>query len=96
MTEEKELCHTIIQELREKLALDLEPEPVIERWPTTIHSVDNSKKTFVVVGSRLASRTAAAIKRAGFAVELIFKQNLRALKNTIRDLAKGLAEEINN
>jgi hypothetical protein len=94
MTEEKELCHTIIQELREKLALDL--EPVIERWPTSIHSVDNSKKTFLVVGSSHASRTAAALKRAGFAVELIFKQNCWALKNTIRDLAKDLAAEINN
>jgi hypothetical protein len=94
-SEEKTLYHTIIGELRERHALDLEPEPVIERWPVAVYSREEKKKTFLIVGSSHASRTAEALKRAGFGAELIFKPNWRALKNAIRDLAKELADEIN-
>jgi hypothetical protein len=94
ISEEKALYYSIIEELREKHALDL--EPVIERWPVAVYTTAEKKKTFLVVGSSHASRTAEALKRAGFVVDLIFKPNWRALKNAVRDLAKELAGEINS
>jgi hypothetical protein len=94
-SEEADLYYSIFRELRENLALDLEPEPRIDRWPVMLHTVGDKKKTFLVVGSSHSSRTAAALKRAGYNVDTITKPNWRALKNSVKDLASELAAEIN-
>jgi lysophospholipase L1-like esterase len=75
--------------------MDLELEPTIDRWPVMLHSVGEKKKSFLVVGSSHSSRTAEALKRAGYLVDTIFKNNWRALKNSVKDLASDLANEIN-
>jgi hypothetical protein len=94
IAEETELYHSIIRDLRNNLALDLEPAPQIERWPLLVHQVKEKKKTMLVVGSSHASKTAGALERAGYDVELLFKPNWRALKNARRDMAQELATEI--
>jgi hypothetical protein len=92
--EETVLYHSMLQELRNNLALDLEPQPTIDRWPLRVYSVKETKKSFLIVGSSHASKSAAALQRAGYEVDLIYKPNWRALKNTKRDLSNELALEV--
>jgi hypothetical protein len=94
VAEETELYHSIIEELRDNLALELEPKPNIERWPLRVHSIRENKKSILVVGSSHASRTAAALQRADFEVDTIIKPNWRALKNSKKDLSSELALEV--
>jgi hypothetical protein len=61
--EERQLVMEIVNELRRKLAVDLDPEPVVDRWPTAAEKAGDITKSFLVVGSSHASKMAAELTR---------------------------------
>jgi hypothetical protein len=75
-TVEIEVVKVLIEELRTKLALDLDPSPTFERGlglqTSTKKSVD-----FLVIGSSNASKLAKALEDRGFSTCLIYKPNWR-------------------
>jgi hypothetical protein len=62
VSEETELYHSIIAELRDNLALALEPKPTIDRWPVRVYSTQENKKSILDVGSSHASRTGLVLR----------------------------------
>jgi hypothetical protein len=86
--EEKQLVWGIVAEMRNKLAVDLDPEPLVDRWPTPAAKPGDVKKSFLVVGSSHASKLAAELTRLGHSVELIFEASWKAFKNSSSILAE--------
>jgi uncharacterized membrane protein YgcG len=90
LCKEKEAVEAIVAELRKKLAINLDPTPVIDRWPGEVTRSSSYSKSFLVVGSSHASKLAVALKDRGQRVELIFEANLRAMKSKIVALATSV------
>jgi hypothetical protein len=61
LEEERQLVQEIVTEMRSKLAVDLDPEPVVDRWPTAAAKAGDVKKSFLVVGSSHSSKLAAEL-----------------------------------
>jgi hypothetical protein len=55
-TEEVQLMTPIIEKRREKLAVDLDQSPNIDRWPAKEEVQDSDKRRVLVVGSSHAIR----------------------------------------
>jgi hypothetical protein len=65
-SEEKVALICMIDEMRDRLAVDLDPAPVFNRWPdVTAIQRNNGARTAMVVGSSHASKLVAAMRRAG-------------------------------
>jgi hypothetical protein len=79
---EKKVIGNIINEIRSKLALDLDPTPCHERT-VGAQSKPKKKTQYVVVGSSNARRTSKALERAGITVHLIFKPNWKKWKREL-------------
>jgi hypothetical protein len=86
----------IVTELREKLAINLDPTPVIDRWPDEGKRSSSYSKSFLVVGSSHASKIAAALKDRGQQTELIFESNWRAMKTKVEALAASVEKAMEN
>jgi hypothetical protein len=92
--EEKQLVWRIVEEMREKLAVDLDQEPVVDRWPSPAAKAGDVKKSFLVVGSSHASKLAAELTSLGHSVELIFEAGWKAFKNSSCILAEKVHERM--
>jgi phosphohistidine phosphatase SixA len=89
--DERQLVAAIVAELRGKLAVDLDPDPVVDRWPAAVdRPSDQTSKSFLVVGSSHASKVAAELTKLGHKVELIFE----AFKNSSNILAEKVKERM--
>jgi hypothetical protein len=69
---EKEVVEAIIGEAREKLAIDLDEHPVVDRWPSTIGIIpgEGAQKSFPVIGSSHARKLGSALRKAGHHADL--------------------------
>jgi hypothetical protein len=76
-SEEKVAIICMIDEIRDRLAVDLDPEPIFNRWPDVAawkHSRSNGK-TAMVVGSSHGGKLVAALRRSGHHTEVIYESN---------------------
>jgi hypothetical protein len=92
-SQEKKWVSTLIEELREKLALDLDPSPTLERG-MGLQSKAKRKGDFLVVGSSNAARLARALTQAGYIVAKMLSSNWRITKESCELLAVDIAKVI--
>jgi hypothetical protein len=92
---EKKLVCTLIEELRAKLALDLEPMPSFDR---RVGSQSSAKKKveFLMVGSSNAKRTARALEDMGHNTHLVFAKNWRITRDNVETLAARISAAISD
>jgi hypothetical protein len=57
-----------LQQAREKLAVDLDPVPSLDRWPPLTSGQEGGKCSFLVIGSSHAGKLGAALTRKGHRV----------------------------
>jgi hypothetical protein len=85
VSEEEVAVVCMIDEIRDRLAVDLDPAPTINRWPSVVAAGADSDrfKTALVVGSSHAGKLAAALRKAGFNTEGIFQANWRPTRDNV-------------
>jgi hypothetical protein len=92
-TTEMAVVKSLLTELQNKLALDLDPNPTFERGlglqTSTKKAVD-----FLVIGSSNAAKTAKALEDRGFSVSLIYKANWRVTSEAVEQLTSETASAI--
>jgi hypothetical protein len=74
--DEKKLVNTIIEELRNLLALDLDPSPTLE-MRLGIQSKTKVRVDYLFIGSSNASKLRTALEAKGRSVALVFLANFR-------------------
>jgi hypothetical protein len=89
--EEAELVKSIIQELRGTLAVDVDPEPIMERWPS---QPEQRNKCYLVVGSSHAARLAAALTSLGIAADTVQEPHWRIFRNSASALAEKVTKKM--
>jgi hypothetical protein len=91
--EEKTLVTTMIAEIREKHAIDLDPSPAFERG---LGGKDRPRQAidFAIVGSSHASKVSAALERQGFSCELVYTSNWRVSPSAVEDMHIRLKEVV--
>jgi hypothetical protein len=94
-SEEKVALICMIDEMRDRLALDLDPEPLFNRWPdVSVVQRSSSSRMAMVVGSSHASKLAAVMRRAGHHTEVVFETNWRATRETVFELAEKMRAKL--
>jgi hypothetical protein len=70
----------IVEEIREKLAIDLDPNPVMDRWPCILDAkaADPTIKKILLIRSSHAGKLAAALRKMGHHTDVIYEANWRA------------------
>jgi hypothetical protein len=86
----------ILGELRECLAVDLDTEPKVDRWPSleTAAGANTSCKTFLMVGSSHAGKIGAALARLGHRVVNMYEPNWKIFKNSVALLADKVVQKL--
>jgi hypothetical protein len=95
-SEEEVAVICIVDEIRDRLAVDLDPNPVVNRWPVLpATSADGGDvKRYLVVGSSHAGKLGAALRRAGHVAEVIYESNWRATRDTVYEMTERVIEKM--
>jgi lysophospholipase L1-like esterase len=94
-SEEKVVIICMIDEMRDRLAVDLDPAPAFNRWPDiSMVQKSGAARTAMVVGSSHAGKLAAAMRRAGQHTEVVYESNWRATRDTVWDLAEKVRAKL--
>jgi hypothetical protein len=96
IAKEKEFVEAIIEEAREKLAIDLDPRPTVDRWPPTdgFRPGGGSTKHFLVIGSSHAGKVGSALRKAGHHADVLYESNWRAGKAKVTAMAERVREKL--
>jgi hypothetical protein len=95
LAKEKEFVEAIIEEAREKLAIDLDPRPTVDRWPPTdgFRPGGGTTKSFLVIGSSHAEKVGSALRKAVHHADVIYESNWRAVKANVAAMAERVREK---
>jgi hypothetical protein len=96
ISEEEAAMVCMVDEMRDKLAVDLDPAPIVNRWPTVAPTAAGGEavKTALVVGSSHAGKLAAALRKLGFNTEGIFQANWRATRDNVWELEEKVRNKL--
>jgi hypothetical protein len=92
-SQERKWVTTLVEEMRTKLALDLDPSPTLERG-MGLQSKAKVKVDFLVVGSSNAARLTRALNEAGYTVCKILNSNWRITRESCEALASTEASTV--
>ena len=91
--DEKLILTTLIAELENNLALNLDPMPNLHPDSTAISQGNNARK-FLVVGASNADRTGDALERAGMSVTRAIIPGWRCVKSQVEKMLELVQEKI--
>lgn len=93
---EKEVVEAIIGEAHEKLAINLDEHPVVDRWPSTIgiRLGEGAQKSFLFIGSSHVRKLGSALRKAGLYADVIYEANWRTVKANVTDMPERLREKL--
>jgi hypothetical protein len=96
VTDEKEAVETIVGEIRDRLAIDLDPHPVVDRWPCPLDArpSDPAVKKMLFIGSSHAGKIAAALRKLGHHTDVIYEANWRATPLAVADMVDHISEKL--
>jgi hypothetical protein len=96
ISEEEVAIVCMVDDIRDRLAVDLDPSPIINRWPTVAATAGGGDmaKTALVVGSSHAGKLAAALRKLGFNTEGIFQANWRATRDNVWELEEKVRKKL--
>jgi hypothetical protein len=95
VSEEEVVAVCMVDEMRDKLAVDLDPAPKVNRWPAvSTGSAGNQAKTALVVGSSHAGKLAAALRRAGHHTEVIYEASWKATRDTVWEMQERVRTKL--
>jgi hypothetical protein len=91
--EEERLVYKMIEEIRTKLAVDLDPNPTFERG---LGGQERPKQArdFMVIGSSNASKLSVALSQQGYSSCVIFNQNFRINAASVEEMRPRVKEAI--
>jgi hypothetical protein len=92
--EERQAICAMMEEMRETLAVDVDPAPIVDRWPTITRVEEGVKKKLLVVGSSHAAKIGDALTKMGHEVEILFEPNWRVFRNNAATLAEKVEEKL--
>jgi hypothetical protein len=92
--EERQAICAMMEEMRETLAVDVDPAPIVDRWPTITSVEEGVKKKLLVVGSSHAAKIGDALTKMGHEVEILFEPNWRVFRNNAATLAEKVEEKL--
>jgi hypothetical protein len=75
----------IVEKIQDKLAIDLDPNPIVDWWPCILNSRPGNPviKTVLLIGSSHAGKIAAALRKAGHHTDVLYEANWRATPLTV-------------
>jgi hypothetical protein len=93
--EEMDAVTAIITEIRDKMAVDLDVNPIINRWPevAAAHS-DTSQKSFLVIGSSHAGKLGSALRKQGHHADVIYEANRQATKDDVIGMEEAIIQKL--
>jgi hypothetical protein len=96
-SEEEVAIISMIDEIRDRLAVDLDPKPTINRWPTVAAAQPggSTARCHLLVGSSHAGKLGAALRKAGHIAEVIYEQNWRATRDSVYHMTELVVEKMN-
>jgi hypothetical protein len=94
---EKEAVACLATEMRERMAIDLETKPVINRWPdvSAARLGASNVKNFLLVGSSHAGKLGAALRKKGRNTEVIYEANWRVYRENAIEMAEKITDKLN-
>jgi hypothetical protein len=96
--EESDTVKVLLEETRDKFAINLDTEPLIERHilGQAGSSGDGGglQKSFLVAGSSHGGKVAAALRELGHTTTVIYSPNWRAFKNSAWELAENIRDKM--
>jgi hypothetical protein len=94
--EEKAAVGVLIEETRDKMAVDLDPSPQVDRWPAKEAAMtgDSSKKVFLLIGSSHAGKIGSALRKLGHQADVIYQPNWRASKENVTEMCEAIYEKL--
>jgi hypothetical protein len=95
--QERKAVESIIEELRTNMAVDLDPHPVVDRWPAATArpaAGGGPHRNFLVVGSSHAGKIGAALRKKGNTAEVIYETAWRATRTNIEDMFIKVQEKL--
>jgi hypothetical protein len=85
----------IIEELRQTLAVDLDQNLMVDRWPTiAAAATDEVQKSFLLVGSSHAGKLGAALSRMSHLVDYVYEPHCKVFKNSTAIMAEKVATKL--
>jgi hypothetical protein len=94
--EELEAVTTIVEENRDKMAVDLDPSPKVDRWPDieVANTGDSAKKAFLLIGGSHAGKIGSALRKMGHQADVIYQPNWRVTKDNITAMSEAIPEKL--
>jgi hypothetical protein len=92
--EEKEAVVAIIEELWQALAVDLDQNPIVDRWPTIAAAAGEAQKSFLLVGSSHVGKLGAALQRLGHMVDCVYEPHWKVFKNSAATMAEKVINKL--
>jgi hypothetical protein len=95
--DEKEAVECLATEIREKMAIDLDTKPIINRWPdvSAARLGAANVKNFFLVGSSHAGKLGAALRKMGHNAEVVYESNWRVYRDNAVEMAEKIGDKMN-
>jgi hypothetical protein len=96
VAEESAVVESIVMEIREKHAIDLDLKPVINRWPdvTAARLGAGNVRNFLLIGSSHASKLASSLRKQGHNTGVIYESNWRVIRDNTLEMADKIQEKL--
>jgi hypothetical protein len=95
--QEKRAVEALIEELRTNMAVDLDPHPVVDRWPAATARPAGGggpHRSYLVVGSSHAGKLRAALRKKGNTAEVIYESLWRATRTNIEAMFMDVQKKL--
>jgi hypothetical protein len=94
--DEQDFVKCIMSEVRDNLAVDMEPEPKVDRWPEVPERSQGADavKKFLIVGSSHATKLGSALRKTGAQAEVIYQSNWRIKRTSVTDMTERLYNKL--
>jgi hypothetical protein len=92
VSDEQNFVNCIMSEVRDNLAVDMDPEPKVDRWPEVSERNQGGTpiKKFLLVGSSHVTKLASALRKTGTQAEVIYQANWRIKRTSVMDMTERL------
>jgi hypothetical protein len=90
--DEQEAVSTMIEEIWDKMAVDLDLTTKVDRWPAkeAADPADGSKKSFLLIGSSHAGKIGSSLRKLGHYADVIYQSNWRATKESVMEMSEAI------
>jgi uncharacterized membrane protein YgcG len=95
--QEKTAVEAIIRDLRTSLAVDLDPHPVVDRWPAATArpaAGDGPHRKYLLIGSSHAGKLGTALRKMGHQAEVVYESGWRVNRASIEHMFEEIQKKL--